>query len=528
MTGRRIITWLLIALGALGAVAAVVSIGRAGIGWDAPVDARALVEVRAIPADATLSVAYESVQSTSEFYGILIPQLAEAAHRLVTGSVNPLEPWNLATYRWQSGVTVVLAIGSAAALGAAVTVALRSRVAGAFTWALIMTTPLFVGMSHVNFKDMPVAAGMSLVSAGLMLAYSARSTAVRWLAGTILMALGSIVTLGTRPGAWPLLLGLTVGSWVIFALICLRTRSVEQLAPTGIGAVVGIAASLVFLVATNPFARIDLLAWLWDAFAVMRQYPWDGVTRAAGQDFDATDLPWWYVPGWLAAQLPVLTTLAAVWALVATGASVAGARWSIPRRSLVGMAPAGIQGVVLPVVIVLGGSVLYDGLRHVLFIIPALVALIAIGVAAIDVARWPRPRWHAAATALVALGVVGASLFATVRWIPYSYAFINPAVGWASSERSWELDYWGVSAIEGVRLLQEQGFASVAVEPTLMTSDMVGGVWRDQAREQAPDGYGLYVFHRGDTSIGACEPLFTISRDGQVIGEGARCTKWDG
>jgi hypothetical protein len=36
------------------------------------------------------------------------------------------------------------------------------------------------------------------------------------------------------------------------------------------------------------------------------------------------------------------------------------------------------------------------------------------------------------------------------------------------------------------------------------------------------------VFKRWDSSIGTCERLFTIERDGQVLGEGARCTKWDG
>lgn len=527
MGWRRIITWALVGLGILGALVAVLSIGRAGIGWDAPVDARALLEVRAIPPDATLAAAYDAVQSTSEFYGILIPQLAEAAHQLITGSSGALEPWNLTTYRWQSGVTLTLAIAAAAALGVAVKVALRSPIAGAFTWALTMTTPLYVGMSHMNFKDMPVAAGVTLVSSGLMLAYAARSTAARWVAGTTLMAVGAIVALATRPGAWPLLLGLALGSLVLVGVVELWRGSVRHLAPAALGGLIAAVVALVFLRATNPFAQIDLMTWLMDAFTVMRQYPWSGVTRAGGQDFSAGDLPWWYVPGWLVVQAPVLTTLAAAWSVVAVAASLAGTRWSVPRRSLVRMTPVALQGVLLPLGIVLAGSVLYDGLRHLLFMVPALIALIAIGIAALEGASWPRARWQVAVTALASVGVVTASLFATLRWMPYSYAFINPVAGSLSSEGSWELDYWGVSAIEGVRMLQEQGLAVVAVEPTLMTSDMVGAVWRDQAREQAPDGYGLFVFRRGDASIGTCEPLFTIQRDGQVLGQGARCTAWD-
>jgi hypothetical protein len=74
MTWRPIIRSILAALGVLGAIAAVLSIGRAGIGWDSPVDARALLEVRAIPEAGTLAVEHESVQRTLVFCGIPFPR----------------------------------------------------------------------------------------------------------------------------------------------------------------------------------------------------------------------------------------------------------------------------------------------------------------------------------------------------------------------------------------------------------------------------------------------------------------------
>ena len=528
MRWRSLSTWILIAMGGLGSLAALLSIARAGIGWDSPVDARALLEVRALPPEVTLEEAYGAVQSTSEFYGILIPQLAEGVHGLITGSSAALEPWSLATYRWQAGVTVVLATVAAAALAWATSHALSSRLAGAFTWALVMTTPVIVGMSHVNFKDMPVAAGLSMFSAGLMLAWAGRGAWTRWLAGPALMSAGSVIALGTRPGSWPMIAGLAVISIAALTAVALRRRSLPAVLPVATGTAVAAGVTSAVLVLTNPFARINLAQWLSDAFSVMRQYPWDGVTRAGGQDFVATDLPWWYVPGWLLAQAPVLTSIALMWALIAVAGSLARSRWSVPRARLVNMTPVGVQGVLLPLGIVLSGSVLYDGLRHVLFMIPALAALASVGIAALEQGHWRKATWPSTVALGASIIIVGASLFATLRWMPYSYAFTNPIASVLGGERAWELDYWGVSAIEGARLLQERGLTTVAVEPTVGTSDMVGVVWRDQAREQAPDGYGLYVFNRGDSSIGTCESLFTIERDAQVLGEGARCTKWDG
>jgi hypothetical protein len=195
---------------------------------------------------------------------------------------------------------------------------------------------------------------------------------------------------------------------------------------------------------------------------------------------------------------------------------------------VIDLTPLFIQGLVLPLAIVGSGSVVYDALRHLLFMFPALTALTAIGVAALERMARDRTMLVNAAALSAAGAVVIASVWASVRWMPYSYAFINPIAGWDSSERDWELDYWGVTAIEGVRLLQEAGYPAVSVQPTASTSDIVGGMWRDQARSAAPDGYGLYVFNRWDESIGTCDSLFTIRRDRQILGEGAECTKWDG
>ena len=96
--------------------------------------------------------------------------------------------------------------------------------------------------------------------------------------------------------------------------------------------IAGLAAPVCGLVltwATNPIARLGTVHWLRDSIDIARKYPWDvGPIRAAGQDLHSVDLPWWYVPAWLWAQLPLLTFAALV-----GGIAVVVTRLIWPRRA---------------------------------------------------------------------------------------------------------------------------------------------------------------------------------------------------
>jgi hypothetical protein len=519
----RAATLLLIALGILSGVLAAISLFQGGIGWDSPIDVGAAIQVRALPDGLSKNDAYLLVYSTSEFYGILTPQIADGLHTLFTGSTDLLQPWELSTYRWQGGVNIVFAITGAAVLGCAVAAALRSSLAGAFVWAGLMTTPLYVGMSHVDFKDMPVAAGITMLSSGLIFSRSASSPRARLLLGSGLAVIGSCVALGTRPGAWPLVTALTAGTLVMFAIADIRIRQPRRLLAPACAIVSGGVSALIFLWLTNPFARIDMPRWLFDTFNVMRGFAWDGVIRTNGQDLPATDLPSWYLPGWLLAQLPLLTIVILGWAAVAGVAGLVGVRWSATRPELLRITPLLLQGLIIPVGIVASGSVIYDGLRHVLFMIPALMGLAVIGIVALERIDWTVRGLGPRLASSLALAVVVLGFWAVARWSPYAYAYINPVAGWDKSQRNWELDYWGVSALEGVTRLREAGLAPIAVLPTQITSSLVGSVGPDVASQIGEDRYGLYVFNRVGASLGDCTQTFTIERDGQILGEGGRC-----
>ena len=167
--------------------------------------------------------------------------------------------------------------------------------------------------------------------------------------------------------------------------------------------------------------------------------------------------------------------------------------------------------------IVGSGAVIYDGIRHVLFLVPALLAVPAVALAMLDRRPGMKPRVRS----LLAGGaviVVAASLFASIRWAPYSYAFINPVAGHDGDSRSWELDYWGVTGREGVTRLEKLGLSPVYVSPT----PRVGVAWGANRGEES-----LRVGRAGSTSFSATTSRRTTAARSSSRSR-AMATPWEG
>jgi hypothetical protein len=521
---RRVAIVLLLALGLGAIVVAVWSLRHGGIGWDTRFDTESSLVVRSIDSSAPLPDAYAAVEQRSEFYGVLPQQLADALHAAVTGSTKRLQPDDPATYQYQAAGTLLLALAAVSAFAAALGAALRSLLAGAFVWSLTLATPLWLGMEHVDFKDMPLAAGLTLVTAGFVFASVVRSPRRATLAGASLAGAGGAIALATRPGS-VVLLGALVGGTAAATLVwAAARRSAGAALPVSVTALSAAVCAFAFTWATNPFARIDMAQWLRDSLDVARKYPWDvGPIRTAGKDLRSIDLPWWYAPAWLGAQLPLLTIAALVGAIAALVVLLVRRRRRMSARTAIPLVPVALQGVVIPVGVVASDPVLYDGIRHLLFMLPALLAIPAVALAVLARSASRSHRRLAVALPVAAVVVVAASLAASARWAPYAYAFVNPVAGRNADGRSWELDYWGVSSREGVTRLRKMGFPTVYSAPTAKNGMPWGAV--DQEFERG-NGVAIYVFIRWQTAADyKCDVLFTIERDGHVLGQGARCPR---
>lgn len=276
---------------------------------------------------------------------------------------------------------------------------------------------------------------------------------------------------------------------------------------------------LLFTLGTNPIARINIVSWLKDTAQANHPNTWEGTIRTAGQDLLSTDLPWWYVPAWVGAQLPVLTFAALAAAVIGLGVALSRRSLRVDAAAL--LVPLAVQAIVIPAAIVVTGAVLYDGIRHLLFLLPPLLAIPAVALAILE-RRSREGRWWSLAVPAAAVVIVLASLIDTIRWAPYAYTYVNPIAASDSGERSWELDYWGVTAREGIRRLRQEGATSIYVQPSPNP-----GVPYGESKGELRHGpnVGLYVFLRWDENAATyeCTTIFRIKRGGQVLGEGARC-----
>ena len=94
-----------------------------------------------------------------------------------------------------------------------------------------------------------------------------------------------------------------------------------------------------------------------------------------------------------------------------------------------------------------------------LFALPALLAIPAVALAVLERQAAGR-RLLRTAIPFAAVVVVAVSLLASISWAPYAYAYLNPVAGADKNGLSWELDYWGVSAKEGVERLRKLGYVA--------------------------------------------------------------------
>jgi hypothetical protein len=526
----RVATYVLLILGGVGIALSVLTVHQAGIGWDAVNDVdSAAAQLALHDSPVSLDEAY-LVAPVADATGTLRFQLTNAVKFAITGGGLELDSTSPSTFVWLGTVSAMVAALSAGVLGITIARVLRNPVLGAYTFAALSVLPLWVGMAALNHRDTFVAVGVLLVTCALVLSMSPTISRPQLLVIGLLVFFGSALAIGTRTAAFLLIIFTLLAVIVLSVLLAQRNDRLRKLAALSAVFLIALIGAALVVLATNPVSRIDPLRWLLDAAVLAREYPNAMIVRVAGQELFSSDLPWWYIPAWLVAQMPLAT-------LALMGLGLLGILLFIIRRKpgnglseLQRLTPFAIPGLLIPVIFVITSVNLYDGLRHVLFMVPPLIVLSAVGLLWVSESI----RRGNAARILAILGIlsVSFSLFATIRWMPYSYAFINPIAGVIKEPRLWELDYWGVSAKEGIAELRSQGADIVYVMPAATMAKPFGGEGLDSidtvSSTPATQLPGFYLFRRWDAKLpDGCAVTVVIARDGHILGEGGVCEDAD-
>ena len=326
--------------------------------------------------------------------------------------------------------------------------------AGLLAAALLLLTPAYYGHMFINPADLPFAAAYvwALFFAARFVQQWPRTRPSTLIGAALAIGLGASMRIGGV-----LVLGYVLLLLALRVLVSVRAQGGSagtRLAAVGLGQLAALLAlAYVALLALWPAAWLAPFAVPWAALQQAAAFPKHDAVLLAGEVFWSDALPWYYQLVYLLVQLPEALLLALALAVPATAAR----RSELVSATTTTAVPAAMVwlGALAPLAYAcLLRPVFYDGMRHVLFVVPPLACLGAAGIAWLFARIASRPASCALAVALLAGGSLR-TLASMVELHPYQYVHYNAlAGGTRGAHGRYELDYWVTSFAEALRQLE--------------------------------------------------------------------------
>jgi hypothetical protein len=450
---------------------------RSGISWDSSFDIRAWEQVRTISPAATLAQAYEATPTNWQFYGLSYLQISQWVHQTFTSSNLYFNPWEPATYLWMNFTSLAIFLFTSLIVSATFNVVYNSTKYFYFCFCILTCTPVFIGLTIVDYKDTYVASGILLICSASSLLITSnydisfKKTQVINNGGNvlkklkfmrnkffiaILIVVGTHLALGTRIGTIIILFPVLIFSF-IFTIFSFRMYTLEKITYFSKSFFLFIFTpfilSVLTLQFTNPFARADLFQWILDSIKISLDYPLDGFVRSGGMNLDSQHLPSWYLISWIVISIPVLLLISILLGLLGFHKKLTDDLLG-KNIKLLGMLPFTIIGLGFFIVYTFSTPPDMDGFRHIYFSVISIVLIAIFGIDYFE--NFQRNRAWIFLGRFFTLAVPISLIFSALLWLPYTYAYKNILVGEGSPVPKWELDFWGTSAREAVGRLQDQ------------------------------------------------------------------------
>jgi 4-amino-4-deoxy-L-arabinose transferase-like glycosyltransferase len=416
-------------LATLAALGAALLFRDYGIGWDTEVQAQYGERVL----DYFLSW-FKDQRAVTEggllpYYGALFELPSAALHRLL----------GLDKHALRGLLTALCAAGSIPAVAGVARRVRSERTAFASALSLLLF-PQLLGQAFINSKDVPLAAAV----AWAVLAICRLGTADRigW-RDALLAGVACGAVLAVRVGAVFILVFVAAALLARLAqeLHAGRLRPLAWIRIAALRAAAAVAVMWGVTVAVWPYAHANPLANPYLALREATRFPVSYPVLFAGATLDSTHLPAGYLPVYFAltTPLPLLAFLVLGGAVAVVG--LVARPWE--RGSIPALVLLVWLGFPLAYVMIARPNI-YDGVRHFLFLLPAMAILAGWGVDSL--LSFTEERAGRPATALFFCGVLALTAWPLVRFHPYQYAYLNVLAGPpATVHRRYETDYWVTS-----------------------------------------------------------------------------------
>lgn len=301
----------------------------------------------------------------------------------------------------------------------------------------LLLMPQFVGHSQNNLKDQPVAFFFALAMLAFLVALR-RGSLWRWaLAG----CLGGLAYAVKINGIFVLPVA---GLWALPFIL----REPRRIPLWVLRFAVATAAYVATVPLLWPYYRTHTLSHFRETVAAFREHVFNEIVFYMGQHAPAREVPWHFPFVMIGVNTPLLQLSLAILGLALLVKLLVKLRLDEAGPLLLFAV-----WLFLPIVVqVASGVPRCDGVRHYLYLLPAL-ALLA-GTAAVRIWRWAEERRLGPPALRAALFALPVLLLARtmVTYHPYEVVFFNSLAGGPSRAREkFELDYSGTSLLEASR-----------------------------------------------------------------------------
>ncbi|PHI21670.1 hypothetical protein CEQ90_02345 [Lewinellaceae bacterium SD302] len=300
--------------------------------------------------------------------------------------------------------------------------------------AILVLTPRIFANSFYNPKDLVVLAFYVYGTASLAWFLRSRS----W-ASLLVHALATGAVLNTR------LPSMFLPLMTLFMLVLQLIQEQKNWGKTLAQMTVYSGLSLLIFIALFPLLWEDPMSRIVEVWGSMSKFDWGSSNLIFNEWIPGDETPPWYIPAWMAITIP----------LAVLGLIVAGILLLVKRQALLlwshkkfwqdgnerlDLAQLGLGvGPILAVIVL--GSNLYNGWRHLYFVYPALVYLAV--VAWQYVSNHSKGKWRKVFQAL---------LYGNLAWMlafimivhPHQQVYFNALAGDNLTKR-FDMDYWGLS-----------------------------------------------------------------------------------
>ena len=411
------------------------------------------------------------------------------------------------------------------------------------SWGILLlfsSQPLLWGHAFINPKDIPF---MAFFIASLAAGFAMVDRLVTQISTDGIGIQNGPAVTGTHSSPQTSFLHKVLSSfanpWVYLAAVLLGlTTSVRILGPyagvivilyglyksprrtLGIFPAYFILAALVCYL-TWPHLWSDTVQRLFQSINVANAYPWQGGVLFEGEVLPAKDLPARYLPEMISIQFTETAII-----LFISG-MLLGFRKILKREALIPFVLFLVWFVIPLTVIILSDSVVYDGFRQILFLVPPLFLMTGF---ALD---WIFARIRNLTLRLVIFALIAIpGIYSIISLHPYEYIYFNSLVGGVrGASGQYELDYWATSYREAALFLNEDApsdarvavFGPVEIVSPYTRPDIklnIGSVARKLRESQNTVFHYAIVHNRRNAAEDACQNariVKTVERDGALL-----------